>query len=99
MYDATGAFIGRMKDPFRDEAGVLSSYLNTGTVLRTGGASNTILVGTSQMVFQTGKSIKDVDNLHVVLFDGRQYKGTSTPLEIDSQSISAVKTVASGPSQ
>jgi len=100
MYDKDNNFVGRLKDGLRDpETGMVSSSLNTGTVFKTGGALNTVTVDASQISFQQGKSFNDVAELHVVLYDGRQYKDTSNVFEIDSESISAVKAVAAGPSQ
>ena len=100
IYDRENNFIGGLKSFFRNtETGEVSSSLNAGTVFKTGGALNTVTLEAPQVSFVEGKSFKDIDNIHVVLYDGRQYKGTDTASAIDNRSISAVKFVDSGPSQ
>lgn len=100
MYDENDAYIGKLKDVLRDvETGTISQYLNSGTAFNTDGTANKVAVEAPQVIFEQGKSFKDIDQIAVSLSDGIQYKGTSNVFELDHKSISALQSVEAGPSQ
>lgn len=98
LYDKDGNYVGYTTDGFRDfKTGTISSNINDGNSIKTGGAENSVVVESPQLTFEDGKAMSDVAFTHVALFDGWQFKDTDATFDVTS--ISAVKQVDAGATQ
>lgn len=98
LYDKDDRSIGVSKTGFRDfESGEVSTIINGGTVIKTGGAENNVIVEAPQLDLNDGKSISDIKFVRVLLGDGRQHQGKINLSGVAS--VSAVKPVDAGASQ
>ena len=85
FYDSEQAYIGTT-DWFRDfSTGSVSSALNDGK-LYNDGTENTLVLPESDIQFEYGKGMNDIDSLLIILTDGIQY--TSNDRNYDTRSVS-----------
>ena len=91
FYDSEQAYIGPT-DWFRDfSTGSVSSVLNN-EELHNDGAENTLTLLESDIRFEEGKGMNDIDSLFIMLSDGRQYASNGNRY-YDTRSISEKMTV------